>query len=421
MQMSSFIHAWLSIKWNEGGLMKISRMRHIDYFLGGTICGMLDLVERLRRLFPRTRLRPEPRTIVVTKYLGMGSILLATPAVKAIKSRYPSCRIILLTFAGNVLFAQRLALFDEVLAIRTSSLALFALDTLRNLWLIRRMRTDYLLDLEFFARFSTIVAYLSGTACRVGYYMPQIWRGHLLDIPVHFNPYRHVCEIFAAQVEAIGITVDNFEVAVPNIEPAALERVKRVLEQAGVGTGVALVAVNVNASDLSLERRWSRENFVELMDALARHSEVRMVLIGAPDERDYVETVNRALSPVARSHCLNLAGQQTLDELMALLSLCNTCISNDSGPLHIAAALGVRTVSFFGPESPLLYGPCGKGHTVFYAGIYCSPCLNVYNAKQAMCSGNNVCMRAITPEQVIEVLLRPAEQAAASASGNSPS
>jgi ADP-heptose:LPS heptosyltransferase len=92
---------------------------------------------------------------------------------------------------------------------------------------------------------------------------------------------------------------------------------------------------------------------------------------------------------------------------MALLSLSTACISNDSGPLHIAAALGIPTVSFFGPESPLLYGPRGNGHTVFYAGIYCSPCLNVYNAKQAMCSGDNTCMQAITPEQVISALLQP--------------
>jgi len=388
--------------------MKISRMRTIDYYLGGLICLLLDLLERLRRLFPRTRLRPEPRTVVVTKYLGMGSILLATPALKALKSRYPSCRIILLTFSGNVQFARRLELFDDVLSIRTTSLLQFVPDTLRNVWAIRGMKIDYLFDLEFFARFSTIVAYLSGAACRVGYYMPQIWRGHLLDIPVHFNPYRHVCDIFAAQVEAIGITVDDPALVAPRVESEALERVRETLGQAGIGGGGAMIAVNVNASELSLERRWPKANFVALMDALARHTAVRMVLIGSADERDYVDAVYNELSPSARSHSLNLAGRQTLDEMIGLLSLSDACISNDSGPLHIAAALGIRTVSFFGPESPLLYGPRGVGHTVFYAGVYCSPCLNVYNAKQAMCSGNNICMQAITQEQVINALLQPA-------------
>jgi ADP-heptose:LPS heptosyltransferase len=385
--------------------MNIVRMRHIDYFLGGALCLLLDVVERLRRLFPRKSTRKEPRTVVVTKYLGMGSILLATPALNALKKRYPACRIILLTFAGNAAFARRIALFDEVLSIRTSTLAIFALDTLKSLLAVRKIRPDYLLDLEFFARFSTIVSYLSGAGRRVGYYMPQIWRGDLLDIPVHFNPYRHVCEIFAAQVEAIGITVDESGVVAPLVDTASLARVRATLDQAGVREGDSIVSINVNASELSLERRWPGGNFVALLEALAQHSQVRLVLVGSPDERSYVESVYAGLQPATRAACINLAGKQTLDEFLALLSLSNACISNDSGPLHIAAAFGVPTVSFFGPESPLLYGPRGEGHTVFYSGIYCSPCLNVYNAKQAMCSGNNICMRAITPEQVIDALL----------------
>lgn len=387
--------------------MNISRMRHIDYVLGGALCLMLDGVERLRRLFPRTRLRPEPRTVVVTKYLGMGSILLATPALNALKIRYPACRVILLTFESNADFARRIPLFDEIIAIRTTSLTRFALDTLKALRDVRKIRADYLLDLEFFARFSTIVSYLSLARCRVGYYMPQIWRGDLLDIPVHFNPYRHVCEIFAAQLEAIGIAVEDWNVAPPLVDGRSLAKVRDIVHEATGGEGAVLVAVNVNASDLSLERRWPKRNFVALLDALARHPGLCLVLVGSPGERDYVDEVYSALSPAALACTLNLAGQQTLDEFIALLSLSEFCITNDSGPLHIAASLGIRTVSFFGPESPQLYGPRGKGHIVFYSGIYCSPCLSVYNAKQAMCNGINVCMQDITPEQVIAALVRP--------------
>jgi len=81
-------------------------------------------------------------------------------------------------------------------------------------------------------------------------------------------------------------------------------------------------------------------------------------------------------------------------------------ISNDcGGPLHIAAALGTPTVSFYGPETPSLYGPAGDLNTVFYAGTYCSPCLSVYNAKTAMCDGENRCMRNITPSEVLDRLI----------------
>lgn len=386
--------------------MNTSQMRHIDYFFGGAACLFLDAVERLRRLFARPRTRPEPRTVVVTKYLGMGSILLATPALTALKKRYPACKITLVTFASNAAFARQLRIFDDVLSIRTTSLTLFAMDTLCTLRAVRRLKADYLLDFEFFARFSTIVSYLSGASCRVGYYMPQIWRGDLLDIPVHFNPYRHVCDIFAAHVEALGIPVADGAITTPHVDDAALATVRSILEEAGVRDGESLITVNVNASDLSLERRWPDSSFVTLLDALARHQKIRFVLVGSPEEAQYVDGIYAALSPEARSCCINLAGKQTLDEFIALLTVSDVCITNDSGPLHIAAALGTRTVSFFGPESPQLYGPKGNGHLVFYAGIYCSPCLSVFNAKRAMCNGNNICMKAITPEQVLEELSR---------------
>lgn len=386
--------------------MNITRMRHIDYFLGGAICLLLDVCERLRRsVLRRDVRRPEPRRVLVTKYLGMGSILLATPSLRALRTACPGCRIVLLTFESNAAFARRIPLIDEVIAIRTTSLLRFGIDTVRILRYIRSQCFDYVLDLEFFARFSTIMSYLSGAGCRVGYYLPQIWRGDLLDVPVHFNPYRHVSEIFAAQMAVMGINVDDFTITPPAVDAAASGRVEEVLALAGVRKEDAIAVVNVNASDLSFERRWPREHFVSLINALACSSGARFVLVGSPDERPYVAEVFAALSPAARARTLNLAGEQTLDEFIALLSMGSVCITNDSGPLHMAAALGTRTFSFFGPESPILYAPSGEGHTTFYAGIYCSPCLSVFNAKRAMCRGNNICMQAISPEVATCVIM----------------
>lgn len=78
--------------------MNISVMRKIDLYAGGAICLMLNLVERVRRVLGRSGIRPVPRSVLVTKYLGMGSILLATPALK---NQHPDCRITMLTFAEN--------------------------------------------------------------------------------------------------------------------------------------------------------------------------------------------------------------------------------------------------------------------------------------------------------------------------------
>ncbi len=383
--------------------MNTSRMRTIDFYLGGATCSLLDIYERIRRIFVRTATPTRIRNILVMKYLGMGSILLATPTLRELRKAYPECRIVFLTFEGNARLAERLGVIDEVRSLRTSSFPVFARDVLSTLARLRKERFDLVLDLEFFARFSTMVSYLSGAPLRIGYYLPALWRGHLSTHSIHFNPYRHVTEVFAAQLAPLGLTVTDFTLMPPDVSGNARRRVAALLRESGVGAEDRIIAVNVNASDLSRERRWPLKHFVSLLTAAARPGR-RFILVGSSDEATYVGGLHAKLPGDVQKKVLDLAGRLSLDELIALLKNADLFITNDSGPLHIATALGVPTVSFFGPETPGLFGPIGPDHTTFYAGLYCSPCLNVYNAKRAMCNGDNQCMQAISADGVIKRL-----------------
>lgn len=384
--------------------MNIQQMRKTDYYVGGIICLFLDIFERIRRVFSSEPASPEIKRILVTKYLGMGSILLATPTLRALRERYPGSRIVFLTFAGNADFARRIGLVDDVLAIKTSPFPTFVRNLAATLLTIRREKFDVVFDLEFFARFSTIVSYLSRAPIRVGYYLPKLWRGDLLTHQIHFNPYRHVTEIFAAQLAPFGIEVTDFTLVAPEIREESISGVQSLLRKHEIREDERIIAVNVNASELSKERRWPRENFVELVKAFAEKKCGRVVLVGSPDEAEYVRSVHDSLPGEIKGEVVDLSGKLNLEDFIALIRTCSLFISNDSGPLHIASALGIPTVSFYGPESPHLYGPVGSDNLVFYAGVYCSPCLNVYNAKRAMCNGDNRCIQEIKPEEVINVL-----------------
>lgn len=386
--------------------MNISQMRKIDTFMGGLICLVLELNERLVRTFSRNN-KPfgPPKRILVTKYLGMGSILLATPMLRKLKSTFPESRITFLTFESNVSFTKQIPLIDETLSLRTSSFISFTKDLLNVLYRIRKERFDVVFDLEFFPRFSTIVSYLSGAPVRTGYYLPKLWRGNLLTHHIHFNPHRHVTEVLAAQLEPYGHKVTDFSLTPLVVNQEKSRRVGMLLREKGLKDGKSLITVNVNASDLSTERRWPKEGFVELITEIVKsREEVWIALVGSKGEAEYVRTVYEAIPEEARGRVMNLSGGLDIEEFTALLKTSKLLISNDSGPLHIASSLGTATVSFFGPESPSFYGPAGSNNTVFYAGIYCSPCLNVYNAKTAMCKGDNKCMKEIKASEVIDAL-----------------
>ncbi len=378
----------------------------IDLYAGLAICLFLEAYEKIRRLYANSASPPSDiKKILITKYLGMGSILLATPMLRALRTKFPLARIVFLTFDSNARFTRQIPLIDEVISIRTSSFYIFALDLIKNLFKIRKEKFDVVFDLEFFARFSTIVSYLSSAKSKIGYYLPKLWRGDLLTYPVHFNPHKHVTEIFAAQLNPIGITVDDYTLTPPVISNDKLSQISSLLKEKGVKDNEFIISVNVNASDLSTERRWPKESFVELISTILENkNNSRIILVGSKNESAYVKEVYSLFPQKFADRIMNLSGYLDIDQFIALLKKSDLFITNDSGPLHIAAALGTSTVSFFGPESPSLYGPPEYNNRVFYAGIYCSPCLNVYNAKTAMCGGDNICMKEIKPSDVISAL-----------------
>lgn len=89
---------------------------------------------------------------------------------------------------------------------------------------------------------------------------------------------------------------------------------------------------------------------------------------------------------------------------MALFSRCNLLITNDSGPLHLATVVNTPTISFFGPETPFLYGPVGENHKVFFKEISCSPCIRIRDMKTVNCDKDADCLKGIIPTEVIEYI-----------------
>jgi lipopolysaccharide heptosyltransferase II len=162
------------------------------------------------------------------------------------------------------------------------------------------------------------------------------------------------------------------------------------------------VVINVNASSLALARRWPRERFVKLAQWLLKNYASNIVLIGSRAEREYTQDVARAIG--ARNRVMDLAGELSIVELANLITDAALFISNDSGPLHLAAALQKPVVGFYGPETPQRFGPLCRDRLIFYLGLPCSPCMSVDNAKTVNCTNHLRCMTDLKAAMVIPQL-----------------
>jgi len=368
----------------------------------------------LRHRILRRPERPirERGTLLVIKFFGLGSIVEATPLLRGIRQRYPQARLVFLTFQSNEGLLRRLGLCTDIRIIRSRSPLHFALDTLGTLWWMQRHDVDASIDLEFFSKFSTLMAVLGGARRRVGYHLNAFWRRSLLTDPVYFNYYRHITDVFAQAASHLDVPIEDQRLTpVPEVE-GARERVSASLRdfvgRDGSPAPGRLVGVNVNAGEMSLERRWPVASFVELIESLIeRHPDVRVLLTGSAAETGYVNTVFEGLSERARHRAMVTAGLWSMDDFVAALGIMTCFVTNDSGPMHLAAAQGTPLVSLWGPGRPEFYAPQVSRHEVIYERYPCSPCLYMFTTFEGMwCRHEGWCMQAIQPAAVLAAVER---------------
>jgi len=393
----------------------------VDILLGPVLCHALAALKPLLR-----RSRPvDPdapvRKVLIVKMWGLGSLVLASPLLEQIRARHPGARIDFVTLKENEAI---LDLYPQIerrwLPDLDAGILSFLLQTLGLLRGIRRERYDLLLDLEFFTRFTAIFSLLAGARRTHGYHAKGSGRGHLHDVQVPFNVYKHVTANFLALLRGLPLEQGlAFDPEAPDgLPPVALpartwQRCHETLARDPAWQeGRATVVVNPNAGDMGLERRWPVEQVVSLLDALAERGDLNLVLSGSPGERAYVEGLAARLSHPER--VVNLAGRVGLHEFIALLERARVVVTNDSGPLHLAAAAGASTVALFGPETPVLYRPlrshAGQRHRVHYLGLPCSPCMFVHNNKVIDCwFAKARCMSDIQPGAVYADVIQEIE------------
>jgi lipopolysaccharide heptosyltransferase II len=381
-------------------MLSLSMMKLIDSIIGQILCFLLSPLAKLKRNRPASYPVVADKTLII-KFWGLGSIILIAPTAAKLKSKYPACRIYFLTFENNRDVCDMIPDIDETITIRMNSIFNFARDTISVLWRIRREKFDFVVDLEFFTRFSALISFFSNAKVKAGFHAWETYRGNLHDIRSPFNYYWHVTDSFISL--ATGQTNSAGTECVKMFVPEHMKRwAGRFLQERPTASEMKIVVVNPNAGELALERRWPAEKFIQLLQILERKDSISVFLIGAASERDYNASI---LNEAGTERVENLAGCLTIPELAAFFSRADLLISNDSGPLHIACGVGTPTISFFGPETPVLYGPLGNMHRFFFKNISCSPCINIHKAKTVRCRhGNSDCLARISVEEVVSAV-----------------
>lgn len=363
----------------------------------------------------------KPEKIIFIKLIEQGATVLAYSSIQKAVDLVGAKNVYFLVFEENKPILEIIDIIPEenILTLRNKGLFQFSLDIIKSLLSINRIRIDTAIDMEFFSRFSAILTYLSGAKNRVGNhrYLSELpYRGDLMTHKIQYNPFLHVSVAYQLMVESLNsirkdvplpkINIENVITTAKKYWPPdqEIENIKDVIKSELKGEIIfPVIILNPNTSDMIPIRKWAKENFISLAQKLLNYFENKTTIVITGSNREGAEGEN--ICQKIGSNCVvNLAGKTTLKELMALYSVSDALITNDSGPGHFASMTDITDLVLFGPETPKLYGPIGKNVVCIESHLGCSPCVNPFNHRFSPCN-NNLCMQSITVEIVLNKLI----------------
>ncbi len=335
----------------------------------------------------RTVFWREFRRIVVLGRAGLGDTVYMIPALKTIRKRFPQAHITVIVGQRGYPLLQRCPYVDTINLRYLENGAWGKLREIVRLW---RGQYDLAVILDT-SREKALRTFLARIPVRVGGVKGMLTR--LLTHPVSIPPDAHqINDLYRLVVEAIGCDVSEWRFELfPRLE--AYQSAQEKLREAGWHNERPLIGINPGAS--APNKQWLPERFAMVADELIKQG-AQVVVLGAPSDAAQVEAMVKQMhySP------LFLSGKLDLDELIICLSELDLLVSGDTGPSHLAAAVGTPVVAIFGPSRAEHYAPLGAPHIVIDRSHLCSPTCSFWT-----CRGNNrACMRSVYPHEVCEAV-----------------
>jgi len=332
----------------------------------------------------------QPFRILIRATNWLGDAVMSVPAVRVIKRGRRDAHVTILTPAKLSALWKNVAEVDEIIEIKTGE-GVFDV--------AKKLRRDFDAAILFPNSLRVALeAWLAGIPRRVGY--PGHRRRWLLNQifeerkkkkkkPAPAPPPRHQVHHYLELAQFVGAEITPEDVRLAEEIPPRQSSVRKPV--IGICAG----------AEYGPAKRWLPERFAETLRLVHERTGCEWRMFGVEKDRPVADEIFQALQSAEASElpCEDRVGKTTLEQLMPELRACDLLLTNDTGAMHLAAFLGVRTVSIFGSTEPALTGPLGEGHTILRHHVECSPCF------LRECPIDFRCMKAVEVGEVVEAVI----------------
>lgn len=342
--------------------MDLTRAQQFEAYahrvLRSSVVGVKRVTDVLRK--PAKGLPENPETILVVRLWGLAPFLCATPTLAALRTRYPSSRITLLTTQSLANLYRDGELYDHVMTWDAEGLSALPSSIRRFRDAARAEEFDLAINLDFLSDMAALLTHASGSRTTTGFVRRgESRRGYTLPVPL--DESLPAIECFAGMAKALNADTGDLAVIPPKLTSGETLSAEETLGNWGVDEHTHLVGVCMDASEEAVQRAWPPEKHVLLAQAIEEVGGYKTVFFGAPSEERFV---SRHVKQMA-THPINLAGRTSLRQFAALFTKMHLVVASTVGASRLASTVGIPTLSILFPEAAHRYAlPESEKHCI---------------------------------------------------------
>ncbi|MCK9572901.1 MAG: lipopolysaccharide heptosyltransferase II [Candidatus Omnitrophica bacterium] len=333
------------------------------------------------------------KRILIMRTDRLGDVILSTPVIASLRKFYPNSHIAFLCRPYTKEIVEDNPYLDEIIIYDKAKEHKSILASIKFCFALRKRKFDTVFILNPNNR-SNIIAFFAGIPERIGLNRKMGW---LLTQPIEDRKHegkKHETEYTLDVLRAAGIPITEKHICF-TIKTESEKKINNLLSMHGIKDN-SLMVIHPSASCPS--KRWPEDYFIKLVKLANEKTNLKVIVISAQDEKKFADRL------VGEKGVIDLRGILSISDIGALLKRSNLFISNDSGPVHVAASLNCPLISIFGRNdpglSPVRWRPLGEKSFYIHKENSCKKCL-AHN-----CVYDFMCLKSITPEEVFTLVLK---------------
>ena len=333
------------------------------------------------------------KKILVVRYRFIGDMILTIPFLRNLRYTYPDAQIDMLVApnSGEVIencpYVNNFIYFDTTRKHKYENGKGKKKSFLHYVFQLRKEKYDkaYVLKRSLSR---ALLCYLAGIKERIGYNTEN--RGFLLTKKVKYDNLKHESLCFLDVLEAEGHNVKDFYLE-NWVQDENYKKVQKLFEDNNIKNNRTKAVVNVTAT--TDKKVWDINNFAQIIEYLSNEKGVQVIYIGAPSDKKIYENIK--FNKELKIRPVNLCGEVSLKDSLAIFKEVDFIVGNDSGNLHMASSVGTKVIGLYGPMPFEKWKALGEGNILLKADLPCMPC-----SLHGQCKNNKACMQAIKVEDV---------------------